>query len=70
MKMFIAPNSLKRSWTKHYPHLVAVSEAWGGADNLVLGNIVHYADPNMIMSMLSRFDLARTGYLCQAKELN
>ena len=63
MKMFTAPKSVKRSWTKHYLYLVAVSEAYGGADNLVLDLKVHYADCSMRMSMLSRLDLARTYYL-------
>lgn len=39
--------SAKRSWTEHYLCLVAVSEGWRGADNLVQDNIVHYADPSM-----------------------
>ncbi|KAG2790976.1 hypothetical protein PC129_g21386 [Phytophthora cactorum] len=69
MKMFTAPKSAKRSWTEHYLYLVAVSEACGGADNLVLDNIVHYADPVMKVSMLSRLNLARTDYLRQAEKL-
>ncbi|KAG3011343.1 hypothetical protein PC121_g15728 [Phytophthora cactorum] len=69
MKMFTAPKSAKRSWTEHYLYLVAVSEACGGADNLVLANIVHYADSVIRVSMLSRLNLARTDYLRQAEEL-
>eukprot|EP00644_Phytophthora_capsici_P017110 jgi/Phyca11/46259/gw1.96.28.1 len=54
MKIFTAPKSAKRSWTEHYLYLVAVSEACGGAENLVLDNIVHYAEPGMRVSMLRR----------------
>nr|CCA24596.1 conserved hypothetical protein [Albugo laibachii Nc14] len=46
-----------------------VSEACGGADNLVLDNAVHYADPTMRVTMLSRLNLARTDYLRQTEEL-
>ena len=49
--------------------MVAVSEACGGADNLVLDNIVYYAEPAMRITMLSRLNLARTDYLRQAEEL-
>ena len=69
MKLFTAPKSAKRSWTEHYLYLVAVSEACGGADNLVQDNIVHYADPAMRVSMLARLNLMRTDYLRQTEEL-
>jgi hypothetical protein len=60
MTMFTAPKSAKRSWTEHYLYLVAVSEAYGGAESLVQDNIVHYA---MRVSMLSRLNLSRTDYI-------
>jgi hypothetical protein len=69
MKMFTAPKSAKRSWTEHYLYLVAVSEACGGVENLMLDNIVHYAEPGMRVSMLLRLNLSRTDYLRQAEEL-
>nr|CCA13864.1 conserved hypothetical protein [Albugo laibachii Nc14] len=69
MKLFTAPKSPKRSWTEHYLYLVALSEACGGADNLAQDNIVHYADPSMRASILSRLNLMRTDYLRQAEEL-
>ena len=50
-------------------YLVAVSEACGGADNLVQDNIVHYADPSMRVSMLASLNLTRIDYLRQAEEL-
>ena len=69
MKMCTAAKNSRRSWAEHYLYLVAVSEACGGADNLVLDNIVHYADTAMRVSMLSRLNLARTDCLRQAEEL-
>ncbi|OWZ01373.1 hypothetical protein PHMEG_00027251 [Phytophthora megakarya] len=45
MNLFIAPKYGKRTWTEHYlylVYLVVVREACGGADNLVLDNLVLY----------------------------
>nr|CCA15753.1 AlNc14C14G1659 [Albugo laibachii Nc14] len=50
-------------------HLGAVSDACGGADNLVLENIDHYADPSTRMMILSRTDIHRMEFLRKAKEL-
>uniref|UniRef100_A0AAV1UJ54 Uncharacterized protein n=1 Tax=Peronospora matthiolae TaxID=2874970 RepID=A0AAV1UJ54_9STRA len=69
MKLFTAPKASHQSWTDHFLYLTAVSDACGGADNLVLDNIVHYADPHMRTTMLSRLDIHRTEYLRQAEEL-
>ena len=69
MKIFTAPKSPKRSWTDHYLYLVAVSEACGGADNMVQDNIVHYADHSMRESMLERLNFTCIDYLRQAQEL-
>lgn len=41
MKLFTAAKSLQQSWTEHFLYLTAVSDACGGADNIVLDNIVH-----------------------------
>ncbi|OWY92394.1 hypothetical protein PHMEG_00038628, partial [Phytophthora megakarya] len=63
MKLFIAPKYGKRTWTEHYlylVYLVVVREACGGADNLVLDNIVLYTVPDMRGVMLSRLNFART----------
>ena len=49
--------------------MVTVSEMFGGTDNLVQDNIVHYADPSMRVSMLARLNLTRIDYLRQAEEL-
>uniref|UniRef100_M4BWJ9 Uncharacterized protein n=1 Tax=Hyaloperonospora arabidopsidis (strain Emoy2) TaxID=559515 RepID=M4BWJ9_HYAAE len=60
MKMSTAAKSSRRICTEHYLYLVVISEARGGADNLVLDNIVYYADPAMRVSMLSGLNLAMT----------
>lgn len=57
MNMFTTSKSASRTWTEHYLYLVAVSEACGGADNLVQDNIVHNTDPAMRVSMLARWNL-------------
>ena len=59
MKMFTAAKPSQRSWTEHFIYLTAVSDARGCEDNLVLDNIVHYADPSMRTTMLSRLNLSR-----------
>ena len=56
MKLFTATKSSQRNWTKRFLYITAVSDACEGADNLVLGNIVHYAEPTMRTTMLSRLD--------------
>ena len=69
MKLFTAPKASHRSWTDHFLYLTAVSDACGGADNLVLFKIVHYADPQMRTTMLSRLNIHRVDHLRQAEEL-
>lgn len=69
MKLFTTPKASHRSWTDHLLHLTAVSDACGGADSLVLDNIVHYADSHMRTTMLSRLNIHRQDFLRQAEEL-
>ena len=69
MKLFTAAKALHRSLTEHFLYLTVVSDACGGADNLFLDKIVHYADPTMRTTMLSRLNLNRGDYLRQAEEL-
>ena len=69
MKLFTAAKSPQCSWTEHYLYLTAVSDACGGADNVFLDNIVHYADTSMRTTMLTRLNLNRLDYLRQAEEL-
>lgn len=60
MNMFAAAISPNRSWIEYYSYLVAVSEWYDGAGNLVLDNIVQYAEPSMRFLMLVRLNLIRT----------
>ena len=69
MNFFTAPKAVHRSWTDHFLYLKAVSDACGGADNLVLEKIVHYADPSARMMMLSQIDIHRMEFLRQVDEL-
>ena len=69
VKLFTAAKASYRSWTDHFLYLTAVSDACGGADNLVLDNIVHYVDPNMRTTILSRLDIHREDDLWQVEEL-
>nr|CCA17187.1 AlNc14C31G2888 [Albugo laibachii Nc14] len=70
MGMFPATKSPARIWKERYLYLVAESEVCGGDGNLVLDNIVHYADPSMRIFMLSRQNLVRADYLRQEGELD
>ena len=69
MKLFTVPKAVDRSWKYHFLYLTAVSDACGGAENLVLQKIVHNADPSARMMMLSRLEIHRIDYLRQAEEL-
>ena len=69
IKLFTVSKSSQRYWTEHFLYLTAVSDACGGADNLVLDNIVHYAYSTMSTAMLFRMNLHRADYLRQAEEL-
>lgn len=53
---------------EHYLYLVAVSEACGGVDNLVINNIVHYADPATKISLFLRLNLTRTDVWVQWRD--
>ena len=61
--MFTASKAVHRSLMDHFLLQTAVSDACGGADTLVLDNIVHYADPHMRTTILSnRIYIATTPY--------
>ena len=49
--------------------IMAISEACGGAYQMYLDSVVHYADLTMRVSMLKTLTLARPGCWRQAKEL-
>ncbi|POM64836.1 Integrase catalytic core protein [Phytophthora palmivora] len=70
MQLFTAPNDPKRTWPEHYVYLVAVSEVTGGgADYLVLNNVVQYASADLRTSLMAKIDSTRTDYLAHAEEL-
>ena len=69
MKLFIQKKDFKRTWAEHYLYMVAVSEARGGADSLVLDNIVHHASPELMNGMRAKYDSTRLEYLRHAEEL-
>ncbi|KAJ8535207.1 hypothetical protein ON010_g13531 [Phytophthora cinnamomi] len=70
MKLFTTQKDPKRTWPEHYMYLVTISEACGGgADYLVLNNIVQYASLNLRMVLMAKVDGTRTDYLQQAEEL-
>lgn len=49
--------------------MVAVSDARGGADSLVIDNIVHHASPDLMNVMRAKYDTTRSDYLRHAEEL-
>ncbi|GMF45975.1 unnamed protein product [Phytophthora fragariaefolia] len=70
MQLFTAPKDIKRTWPEHYMYLVAVLEATGGgADYLVLNNIVQYASADLRTALMAKVDSTRTDYLAHAEEL-
>ncbi|GMF42088.1 unnamed protein product [Phytophthora fragariaefolia] len=70
MKLFTASKDPKRRWPEHYMYLVAISEACGGgADYLVLNNIVQYASADLRTVLMAKVDGTRTDYLQQSEEL-
>eukprot|EP00644_Phytophthora_capsici_P019022 jgi/Phyca11/50355/gw1.420.4.1 len=55
MKLFTTAKDPKRSWPEHYMYLVAISEACGGgADYLVLNNIVQYASADLRTVLMAK----------------
>lgn len=64
MQLFTAPKDSRRTWPEHYMYLVAVSEAaGGGADYLVLNNIVQYASADLRTVLTAKVDATRTDYM-------
>ncbi|POM66265.1 Mitochondrial Carrier (MC) Family, partial [Phytophthora palmivora] len=70
MALFVQPKESKRTWAEHFMYLVAISDAsGGGADYMVLNNIVEYASEEMKLVLKAKVDNSRTDYLRQAEEL-
>jgi hypothetical protein len=69
MKLFTAAKDSKRSWPEHYMYLVAISEATGNSDYMVLTNIVQYASAELRTVLMAKVDQSRTDFLTHAEEL-
>lgn len=69
MKLMMQRKDTKRSWKEHYLYLIAVSEAIGGAPDLVLENIVTHAAPHLGQALMGKYQPRRTDYLQHAEEL-
>ncbi|CAI5733954.1 unnamed protein product [Hyaloperonospora brassicae] len=70
MKLFLAKKEARRTWVEHYLYMVAVSDARGGADSLVLDKIVHHASPELMNVMRAKYDPCRVDYMRHAEELS
>ena len=69
MKLFVAKKEARRTWAEHFQYMVAVSDARGGADSLVLDNIVHHASPELMNVMRAKYKPTRVDVLRHAEEL-
>uniref|UniRef100_A0AAV1UMW7 Uncharacterized protein n=1 Tax=Peronospora matthiolae TaxID=2874970 RepID=A0AAV1UMW7_9STRA len=69
MKLFMTRKEVRRTWAEHFLYMVAVSDARGGADSLVLDNIVHHTSPDLMNVMRAKYDPTRSDYLRHAEEL-
>ena len=69
MKLFIQKKYSKRTWAEHYLYMVAVSDARGGVDSLVLDNVVHHASPELMNVMRAKYDPTCVDTLRHAEEL-
>ena len=69
MKLFRAEKEARRTWAEHFLYMVAVSDARGGADSLVLDNIVHHASPELMNVMRAKYKPTRVDVLRHAEEL-
>ena len=59
----------KQTWLEHFLYMVAVRDARGGADSLVLDNIVHHVSPGLLIVIRAEFDPTRSNDLQHAEEL-
>lgn len=56
-------------WAEHFLYMVVVIDACGGADSLVLDNIVHQVSLELMDVMWAKFDPTRSDYMCLDEEL-
>ena len=66
MRLFMTKKEPRRTWAEHFLFMVAVRDPRGGADSLVLDNIVHHASPVLINVMRTKYDPTRSDYMRHA----
>lgn len=69
MKLFMTKKEARRTWAEQFLYMVAFNDARGGADSLVLDNIVYHALLKLMNVMLAKLDPTRSKYLRHAEEL-
>ena len=67
MKFLASKKDPKRSFPDPYLYLVAVRDACGGAESLVLENVVHNASSELRTVIMAKDDRTRSDQLCQAQ---
>ncbi|CAI5727526.1 unnamed protein product [Hyaloperonospora brassicae] len=69
MKLSSQRKDPKRSWPEHFLYLVAVGDARGGADELVLDNIVNFASAKLALVLKEKYDPNRVEHNRPAEDL-
>ncbi|KAE9042893.1 hypothetical protein PR002_g3671 [Phytophthora rubi] len=69
MKLLSSKKESTRTWNDHFLYLNAVMNASGASPTLVLENVVKYADPELKLAMMAKYDPARPDPLQQASEM-
>ncbi|POM57760.1 Mitochondrial Carrier (MC) Family, partial [Phytophthora palmivora] len=69
MRMFSARKESSRTWNDHFLYLNALMGATNASPSLVLENVVKYAEPDLKIAMMAKYDPTRPDSLQQASEL-
>ncbi|GMF49321.1 unnamed protein product [Phytophthora fragariaefolia] len=69
MRMFSARKENSRTWNDHLLYVNALMGATNASPSLVLENVVKYADPDLKIAMMAKYDPTRPDPLQQASEL-
>ncbi|KAE8895631.1 hypothetical protein PF010_g186 [Phytophthora fragariae] len=69
MKLLSSKKESTRTWNDHFLYLNAVMNASGASPTLILWDVVKYADPELKLAMMAKYDPARPDLLQQASEL-
>uniref|UniRef100_A0AAV1VB08 DDE-1 domain-containing protein n=1 Tax=Peronospora matthiolae TaxID=2874970 RepID=A0AAV1VB08_9STRA len=67
MKLFMTKKEAKRTWLEHFLYMLAVSDARGRANSLVLDNIVHHASPELMNVMRAKYGPTQSDFLHHAR---